>query len=170
MGLIYSICTVNGVRSSRPRRQCNRHPCLNQPAWAVTNSDTGREAPSISFIRVGGHSSHTKAQLPLFAEHQGLLSKGREGPAVRRALTRGLNTETGPHSLPSWYATPLAASKCHPTLPTMLDGGLAETRDGQRGPGPSGPLWSVACEASGPTESEKQRVTFAASGTCRCLG
>lgn len=44
LGLIYSICTVNGVRSCRPRRQCNRHPCLNQPAWTVTNSDTGRDS------------------------------------------------------------------------------------------------------------------------------
>ena len=30
---------------------------------------------------------------------------------------------------------------------------------------PSTPSVGVACEASGPAESEKQRVTFAASGT-----
>lgn len=54
--------------------------------------------------------------------------------------TGWLNNETGPHSLPSWYATLLAACKSpHPTLPTLLDGSLAETRDGQkalRSPGP----------------------------------
>lgn len=103
--------------------------------------------------------------------------------------TRWLKTESGPHSLPGWYVTPLAASRSpRPTLSTLLDGSLGETRGSWkalreaqvpeellprlRSWGLDGshqaallPPGGKGCEARGPTESEKQFVTFAASGT-----
>lgn len=48
----------------------------------------GQLLPSL-LSGLGGHSCHTEAQLPLFAEDQGLLSEGREGPVVRCSLAQG---------------------------------------------------------------------------------